>query len=293
MEPLEQGVAFWFSCCPGLEGRFPFGPSHPRAFRKRSGVRDGVIVHLEMLIGVESQNLLRLGDFLGANGGAVNFAGVHFLGRRPPDDGFDDDQARSIQSSLGLGDGGVQPVHVFAVVVGSAEVHGVDIPAVGLVAGGDVFGEGNIGVVFDGDFVGVVEDNESSKLLVASKRGRFARHTLLDIAVARDDIGEVVKGRLALWGVWVEQSSFEALGIGEARRGGEALAEGSCRDFHTGGVPVFRVSRGEGTPGAKGLQIIQLQATAAQIQLHVLGERGVARGENKAVPADPVRISGV
>ena len=73
---------------------------------------------------------------------------------------------------LGLGrlDGGVQFCDVFDVLAGLLPVDGLHLPAVRLVARGDVFGEGDVRVVFDRDLVRVVDHDQVAELLVAGER---------------------------------------------------------------------------------------------------------------------------
>ena len=81
------------------------------------------------------------------------------VGCRPGDDRAQHDEARPVGDRVGGLDRRVQRRHVLGVrrlVVGP--VHGLDVPAVGLVAGGDVLGQRDVGVVLDRDPVGVVDD---------------------------------------------------------------------------------------------------------------------------------------
>ena len=167
------------------------------------------------------------------------------------------------------------------------------MPAVGLIAGGDVLGEGDVGVIFDGDLVVIPDDIEISELLMARQRGGLGRDALLEVAVGSDDPDCVVEGRLAGSGLWVHQPAEAALAVGEPDRSGEALAERPGRDLHAVGVAVLGVARSLGAPGAQGLDVLQLQAVAGEVQLQVQGQRGVAGREDEAVASDPRGILGV
>ena len=146
-------------------------------------------------------------------------------------------------------------------------VDGLHVPAVGLVALGDVLGEGDVGVALDRDPVGVVDDGEVAELLGAGDRGGLAAHALLEVAVAADRVDVVVEGRLALGGVRVEQAALAAGGHRHADGVGDALAQRAGGRLDAGGVAVLRVARGLAAPGAQRLEVLELEAPAAQEQL--------------------------
>ena len=114
-----------------------------------------------------------------------------------------------------------------------------------------------------------------------------------EVAVAGDDVDEVVERAGAGRGVRVEQAALEACGVGEADGGGEALAERTGGDLDAVGVAVLGVARGLGAPGAERLEVVELEAVATEVELDVLGQRAVARREDEAVAADPVVVGRV
>ena len=81
-----------------------------------------------------------------------------------------------------------------------------------------------------------------------------------------------------------------ALGVREADRGRQALAQRAGGDLHAGGVLVLRVARGQRAPGPQRLQVLQFQAVAGEEQLDVQGQGRVPGGEDEPVAAQPVRI---
>ena len=115
------------------------------------------------------------------------------FGARPADDRLQDDERRLVGLALRRLDRGVELGDVLDVLAGLLPVDGLHVPAVRLVALGDVFGEGDVGVVFDRDLVGVVDHDEVAELLVTGERGCLARDALLQVAVAGDDVDEVVE----------------------------------------------------------------------------------------------------
>ena len=66
------------------------------------------------------------------------------------------------------------------------------LPAVGLVASGDVLGEGDLGRAVDRDAVVVPEDDEPAEAEVAGERGGLLRDALHQVAVGGDHPGAVV-----------------------------------------------------------------------------------------------------
>ena len=105
------------------------------------------------------------------------------------------------------------------------------------------------------------------------------------------DVDVVVERAGARGGVRVEQAALEALGVGEADGGGEALAERAGGDLDAVGVAVLGVARGLRAPGAQRLEVVELEAVAAEVELHVLGQRAVAGRQDEAVAADPLVVA--
>ena len=128
-----------------------------------------------------------------------------------------------------------------------------------------------------------------SSWVPAMRRG-LAGHALLQVAVGGDDVDVVVERAGAGRGLGVEQAALAARRHRDADRGGEALAERAGRDLDAGRVPVLRVARGLRAPGAQRLQVLELQAEAGEVQLDVLRQAGVARGQDEPVAAQPVRV---
>jgi hypothetical protein len=58
-------------------------------------------------------------------------------------------------------------------------------------------------------------------------------------------------------------------------------------------VAVLGVAGGERAPGAERLEVVELEAVAAEVELDVLGERAVSDGQDEAVATDPLVVIGV
>jgi hypothetical protein len=156
-------------------------------------VRDHVVVDDEGLLRVEPEDLLRRGELVGAQGGAVDLAAVLLAGRGPADDRLQDDQRRLVGLALGGLDRGVQLGDVLDVLAGLLPVDRLDLPAVGLVSLRDVFGEGDVRVVLDRDLVRVVDRDEVCRASGDRPGSRPRCDALLQVAVARDHVHEVVE----------------------------------------------------------------------------------------------------
>ncbi len=244
-----------------------------------------------MLVRVEAQDPLGGRDLLLAERGAVRRRGVLRVGGRPGDDGAHRDEGRA----PGLGPRRLQRrvqglgIQVPVLLL----VHPLHVPAVGLVPLQGVLGEGGRRVALDGDVVVVPHDDQIAEPLVAGERGRLGRHALLQVAVAGDDPDRVVEGGVALGRLRVEEPPLVAGRHRHADRVGDALAQRAGRRLDARRVPVLGVPGGAAAPGAERLEVVQLQAVSGQEELDVLGQAGVARGEDEAVPARPVRIGRV
>ena len=103
----------------------------------------------------------------------------------------------------------------------------------------------------------------------------------------------VVERRGALVGVGVEHAALAARGHRHADRVADALAERAGGGLDTGGVAVLRVTGGLAAPGAQRLDVLELEAPAAEEELEVERQRRVSAGEDEAVAARPVRVGGV
>jgi hypothetical protein len=103
----------------------------------------------------------------------------------------------------------------------------------------------------------------------------------------------VVERARARGGVRIEQAALEAGGVSEADCGRDALAERAGGDLDPVGVAVLGVARRLGAPRAQRLEVIELKAVAAEVELDILGERAVPSREDEPVPTQPLVVAGV
>ena len=221
----------------------------------------------------------------------MGLAGVLLARRWPGDDGAQHDQRRLVGDCLGRLDRRVQLGDVLFVDAGLLPVDHLGVPVVRIVPGADILAEGDVRVALDGNLVAVVDHDEVAELLVAGEGRSLARDAFLQVAVARDDVDEMVERAGAGVGIRIEQSTFVACGIGESDGGGQTLAERAGGDLDARGVTVFGVTGCLRPPGAVGAQVVELQPVPAKVQLDVLRQRAVTAGEHEPIPTDPCRIA--
>ena len=217
----------------------------------------------------------------------MRLAGVHQVGRRIADDRAQRDERRPVGDGLGVGDGLLDADDVLAAL------HLLHVPAVGAVAGGGVLAQRDVGVVLDRDLVVVVEHDEVAQLLHGRQRRRLRGHAFFDVAVGGDHVDVVVERAGPGCGVRVEQAALVARRHRHPDRRRQALAERTGGDLNALGVPELRVSGRLGSPGAQRLDVGQLQAEAAEVELQVQGQAAVPGRQHEPVAAQPVRVAGI
>ena len=158
----------------------------------------------------------------------------------------DENQRRPCRLSTGAGKRGIDFGQV--VTVGHVD----RLPAAGVEAFANVFGEGNVGAGGERDAVAVVEANQLAEPEVAGKRGCFSGDALHQITIADDHKAAVVDRGMALAVVTRRQMR---LGDRHANGVGETLAERPCGDFDTGRVLALRVAGRLAAPLAEALDI--------------------------------------
>ena len=276
---------------PLLEGIIPFLVCLKAALCDLAGVGQCFFVHLEGLRRIEAEGLLETRDGLVAQSGAMGRRIVGLARSRPCDERVDLDEVRTIGDLLGLLDDLGQAFDVFLVgTVGLDEAEFIGVPAVGLVTLDHVLVEGDLGLAFDLDVVGVEEDEQVAELLIAGKRGGFAGDAFLDVAFTADDPHLVVERGLALRSIRIEQAALVTLAICETDGGCDTLTQWAGGHFDTGGQAVLRMARSAGIRAAtEVLEVIQRQAITGEVQLHILGKRCMTARKNETIATGPVR----
>ena len=233
---FQAGALFAVGFAEGLEACSPSVARRPAAVNGLPHVGVGFGRHGEGVVVGPAEFLRGEDTLLGAQGLAVDGAGALLVGAAVADDRLADDEGGAVLLRLAQAD----------CLLDGGGVHAVDgaddVPAVGFEALGDVLGEGNVGVAFDGDVVVVVEIDELTEPERSRERRRLGGDAFLQVAVGDDGVGVVVDEPVA---VVVVAPGEPPLGDGHADAVGEALAEGAGGRFDAGGVAKF------GVPGVR------------------------------------------
>jgi hypothetical protein len=224
----------------------------------------------------------------------VRGRGVDLVRRAITDVAVEDDQRRPVR---GLGEH-LQRVLDAPQVVGVADAQ--HVPAIGLEARGDVLGEGDAGLAFDGDVVVVVDPAEVVQGEMARERGRFRRHAFHHAAVAADRIDVVAEDLEVRPIVAVGKPR---LGDGHANAGGNALAERSGGGFYTRHQMVLGVTRGLAAELTEVLDVVERhrrlpepfvfgvhRAGAGEKEHRPQQHRGMTVGEHEPIAVRPDRV---
>ena len=171
--------------------------------------------------------------------------------------------------------------HVLAVL---DDLH---LPAIGRKALRHILAEGDIRRAFDGDAVAVVHGDELAEPQRAGQGRRLVRHALHHAAVAHDGVGVVVDDREARTIVDRRQVRLRHR---HADRHRKPLPQRAGRRLHAARVAIFRVPRRQAAILAEGLEVIDGQPVAEQMQQRILQHGRVARREHKPVARRPGRI---
>ena len=119
----------------------------------------------------------------GAQGRAVHVVRVGLVGGAVADEGGHLDERGLVGDRLGLGQGRVQALQIVVAVLDVLHV-----PAQRLKAGGDILGEGDLGVAVNGDAVVVVQRDQLAQAPVAGDGGGLVGDAFHVAAVAQDHV---------------------------------------------------------------------------------------------------------
>jgi hypothetical protein len=164
------------------------------------------------------------------------------------------------------------------------------VPAVGLIAGADVVAEGQRGVALDRDVVVVIEGDQTPKSEVPGDRGGLRGDALLEISVRSDREGVVVDQLVP--GPVVARGEHP-LGERQADAVGDPLAEWAGCRLDARGMAVLGVAGARRAELAEALDVVELEAIAAEIEHRVEQHRRVPAGEHEAVAVRPLGVGRV
>ncbi len=172
-------------------------------------------------------------------------------------------------------------------LVCGAPGHRLDVPAVALVPGKGVLGEGDAGVTFDADLVVVPDQHEVAQLLGPGQAAGLGGDPFLQVPVGGHAPNGVVEHGLARRGVRVEQTTFATRGHGHPNGVGDALSQRPGGGLHAGGVAVLGVAGCQRAPLPQVREVLEREAVTRQVQLRVQRDAGVTAGQDEAVAARP------
>ncbi|MNV26154.1 hypothetical protein D3C71_1172690 [compost metagenome] len=204
--------------------------------------------------------------------------------RTKTDRGAAADQGRLAVLRQGRFDTGLDALRIVAI---DAAHH---VPAIGLETLRGVVGEPAFGVAVDGDVVVIPEADQLVQAPGAGQRGGFVGNAFHQAAVTHEHPGTVVDDfQLRA----VEALCQQLLGQGKTDGIGETLAQRTGGGLHARGLMTLRMASGVAAQLAEGLQLLDRQVIAAQVQQRVLQHRAVAVGQHEAVAVEPLGVVGV
>ena len=124
---------------------------------------------------------------------------------------------------------------------------------------------------------------------MTGQRARLGSDTLLQTAIAEEDVGLVVNQVEA---VLVVHGTHVGLANGQTDRVGDTLAQGTRGDFNTVRDAHLGVTRGDRVNLPKVLQVVHRHLVAGQVEHNVLQRTGVAVGKDETVTVDPLGVGG-
>mmetsp|Transcript_27185 Transcript_27185/g.41982 ORF Transcript_27185/g.41982 Transcript_27185/m.41982 type:complete len:404 (-) Transcript_27185:114-1325(-) len=198
-----------------------------------------------------------------------------------------DELGLSVFGGLRRGEGLLNGIEVVSVDL-------VCLPSVGFVPGDDVLALRVLRHFGEGDFVGVVHDDEVVELLVGRETGSLRGDSLLEASVAGKG-EDVVSEDLVVCGV--VDGLRHLLGKGEADGVGNSLSEGSGGGLDSGGgvfaIGELRVAGSHGVVLTEVLHLLEGKIVTGDVQPAVNEHGSVAGGQDEAVAVDPGRVGRV
>src|SRR5699024_12877395 len=135
----------------------------------REGMIKQVVIHDKMLLRVKAQDFFEPRKFFCAKFSSVDTPGVLLGGRWPTNNSTQSNYGWFVGFLLRIRDRFVKCFYIFYVVTSLEPVDTLDMPTISLIAFHNVFGKGNIGIVFDRNFIIVPNYNQVPQLLGACK----------------------------------------------------------------------------------------------------------------------------
>ena len=220
-------------------------------------------------------------DFLFAEGLAVGLGRAGLVGAAVADDRAAQDDRGTIRLAARHFDRSFDPGEVVAVQ------DALHVPPVGVEPQARVLGEGQVGAAVDRDAVVQVEDDQLAQAEVPREGTGFGGDAFHHVAVAGDDIGEVVDDLVA--GAVVPGRQVR-LGHGHAHGVRDALAERSRGGLHAGRIAVFGMAGRPALPLPEIPDLVEGKVVAGEMEHGVEQHGPVPAGEHEAVAVRPFGV---
>jgi hypothetical protein len=137
------------------------------------------------------------------------------------------------------------------------------MPAICLEAAGYILRETQRGIAIYGDVVVIVQDIQLSQTQMTGQGGGLACYAFHQIAVTREGPNPVIHDRVVRPVEMLRQQTFRD---GKPHRVPESLSQWPSGGLHAGGVPAFRVPRGQRPPLAEVLDLLERQVIPAEVK---------------------------
>src|SRR5712672_1144396 len=245
----------------------------------------------ELGVGRPTVSLLHQLDLVFAERLAVRGTGILPMRRTIADMTIDDYDRGSARRPCGIPQRALDAIQI----VGIPDTN--DVPSIRQESPGDVFGERDIGLAFDGDVIVVVDPAEVIELQVPGDRGCLARDSFHHAAIAAECVNAVSEQ----FKIWLVVTRGEPLfRNGHAHTRGHTLSERTGGCFHARGPTVLRVPSAAAPELPERLEVVDRDGGAAQnfifwidgfdsceVQDRVQQSRCVPRGKHEAIAIHP------
>ncbi|MNZ78871.1 hypothetical protein D3C78_974610 [compost metagenome] len=230
---------------------------------------------------VPVQLFARQGDFVVAQRSTVAIFLALLVRRTETDDGLAADQGRLRALACSV-DGGADFVGVVAVDIAD------HLPVVGFETLRRVVGEPAFDFAVDGDAVVIVEGDQLAQAQGTGQGSDFVGNAFHHATVTQEHIGVVVDDVMTFA---VELRAHDFFGKGKTNGVGQTLAERTGGGLDAWGVTELRVARGAAVQLTEGLEVVDGDVIASQVQQRIDQHRAVTVGQHEAVTVSEVRVA--
>jgi len=247
-------------------------------------VFQGITGDKEAVLAWPSQSFFRQFDLIFTERAAMRRARALLVGAAITYDGAYGNQAGLCLHGLRRFDSLADRADVVA--IGNAD----DLPAHGLIALRDVFGEGHGCFAVQCDLIVVIKENQLAQPPVTGERRCLDADAFHEVAIADQRIGAVIDH-----GIAAAIEIMRQIGFGQRQPDCRcrALSAWAGGGFDADCVAIFRMSGGAAAPLAEVFEVIQRDIETGQMQQGIQQHGSVSGAKDKAVTIGPLGIFGV